>query len=170
MSNSIKKAACCCQKDFLGQQQTPSNILFVCTGNTCRSPMAEVLAKSIFETHGIIATIYSAGVSTGDGYPASENAVLAMQEQDLDLQTHKSKQISREILNNAHLVLTMTQGHLNVVQTICPQSNAFTLSEYAMRSGDVSDPYGGNLQTYRNCALQIRQLIWDSIAKIKEIL
>jgi len=146
-------------------------IVFVCTGNTCRSPMAEVLAKSIFEAHSITnITVHSAGVSTGDGYPASENAILVMQEQDLDLQTHKSRQISLEILSEAYLVLTMTQGHLHMVQTICPQANAFTLSEYAMASGDVSDPFGGSLQTYRSCALQVRQLILDSVARIKEAL
>jgi len=130
--------------------------------------MAEALAKSIFKTRGLDIFVHSAGVSTGDGYPASENAICAMLDENIDLQAHQSKQISQEMLSDAHLVLTMTKTHLRMVQSICPNANAFTLSNYANSTGDISDPFGGDLEIYRECAAQIKQLILASVAKIEE--
>jgi len=130
--------------------------------------MAEVLAKSILENAGLTANIHSAGVSTGDGYPASENAVHAMHNENCDLSLHMSSQISREILENASLVLTMTGTHLQITKSVYPQANAFTLCEYSGAKGDVSDPFGGDIQTYTECAAQIKQLILSSLTKLKE--
>jgi len=130
--------------------------------------MAAVLAMSIFKAHGLDITVLSAGVATGDGYPASDNAISAMLDEKCDLQTHCSTQISWEILNDASLVLTMTDGHLRMVKTICPKANAYTLCEYAGEGTDISDPFGGNLEIYRQCAAQIKQLILSSLVRLKE--
>jgi len=147
--------------------KTPT-IIFVCTGNTCRSPMAAALAESIFKKHELTAIVLSAGVAASDGYPASEHAISAMQEETINLQLHRSTQITREILSSASLILTMTGGHLHTIKAIYPQANAFTLGEYAKDGNDVSDPFGGNLNTYRKCAAQIKQLILSSLVKLKE--
>ena len=142
-------------------------ILFVCTGNTCRSPMAEALAVKMAE--GTEYQIFSAGVSAWDGQPASENAVLAMKEEGLDLTGHVSQIISTELINNAALVLAMTSRHLDVIKSACPSANAHTLWGFAQnKQKDVSDPFGGDLNVYRKTAAEIKQLINLSLGRIKE--
>ena len=143
-------------------------IIFICTGNTCRSPMAAALATSIFKQNKLNVAVLSAGVTAGDGYPASQNAILAMEDENIDINPHLSTQISQEILTQAALILTMTTSHLQIVQSIHPTANAHTLAQYANQSGDVSDPFGGNLATYRKCAAQIKELLSASVAKLKE--
>lgn len=143
-------------------------ILFVCTGNTCRSPMAEAFANALFSREGIAAHIHSAGVSTGDGYPASQHAIHTMAQELLDIGSHQSKQVTKEMLQESTVVLAMTAGHLRYVKTLCPTAKAFTLGDYVMGTGDVSDPFGGDLDTYHQCATQIKQLLINSMAKLKE--
>ena len=137
-------------------------VVFVCTGNTCRSPMAAVLAQSIFAAEGIAATVYSAGVSTWSGQPASRHAITAMKEEGLDLSGHSSQMISQELLGGAALVLAMTEQHLAIVKSDHPTANAFALN--------VSDPFGGDLQIYRRTAQEIKQKIITHLDKIKEAL
>ena len=106
------------------------NLLFVCTGNTCRSPMAEVMAKSLFRELNIMATVHSAGINAGNGYPASSNAVIAMRRESLDLASHRSQQISYELLQRATIVLTMTESHLYAINAATtPMANVFTLGK-----------------------------------------
>jgi len=130
--------------------------------------MAAAIAMSIFKAHGLAITVLSAGVAAGDGYPASNNAISAMLDEQCDLKPHCSTQISQEILNNASLVLTMTDKHLRTVKAICPKANAYTLCEYAGEGSNISDPFGGNLEIYRQCAAQIKQLILSSLVRLKE--
>jgi len=146
-----------------------SDIVFVCTGNTCRSPMAEVLAAAIFLREGINFRVASAGVSAMPGMPASENAAKAMREEGLELSSHRSKPASKEFLQGAKLVLTMTRGHLEYVRRSCPDVRAFTLGEYASIGKDISDPFGGSLEVYRNCAADIKALLVACAKKIKKI-
>jgi len=130
--------------------------------------MAELLLISILKEAGLKAKVHSAGVSAWGMSPASENAVAAMRKQKLDLSSHTSSQLTVEILAEANLTLTMTSGHLQIVQALYPQANAFTLCQYADKKGDVSDPFGGDLETYIKCATQIKELIEKSITKLKE--
>ena len=138
-----------------------SDIIFVCTGNTCRSPMAEAIAKSL-KPEGVFSSM---GVAATGGTPASKNACLVMEEAGLSLDSFKSSKLDKKKLGNAKLVLTMTKGHLNQVRALCPKSNAHTLAEYAGESGDVPDPFGGDLDEYREIAEKIKALIVSCLEK-----
>src|SRR3954466_6121375 len=95
----------------LGRSRTREqemHILFVCTGNTCRSPMAETLLRHALEARGATqVTVGSAGSGAWEGAPASEGAYLVALEHGLDLSAHRARMLTRELVNSADLVLTM---------------------------------------------------------------
>ncbi|MCL2578069.1 MAG: low molecular weight protein arginine phosphatase [Defluviitaleaceae bacterium] len=145
-----------------------SKIIFVCTGNTCRSPMAAALAAAMFEREGLKISVSSCGISAYGTSSASKNAVAAMKLEKIDLSTHKSQKAATEVLENAVLVLTMTRAHLSHVKTACPSAKAFTLGEYAGSLTEISDPFGGSLDEYCTCASQIKKLLEDCLEKFRE--
>ena len=130
-------------------------ILFVCTGNTCRSPMAQGIAEKIF---GDGYEINSAGLMAVPGSPASAYAIAVMEEQKIDLKNHKAKLVSKTLLDNADLILTMTENHKLVLNSET-HNKTYTLGEYAGKNISVSDPFGGSLDEYRRCAAEIHNLI-----------
>ena len=117
--------------------------------------MAEVIAKSLMPK----LVICSMGVAASNGYPASENARKVMEAWGLNLGSHKSKKIDNELLSGAKLVLTMTRSHLSFVKSFCKEVNAFMLAEYVGEDRDISDPFGGDLKMYQDCAEEIKSLI-----------
>ena len=130
------------------------NILFVCTGNTCRSPMAAALFNKIAVERNLDVRIESAGIFACDGEPASTEAVIAMKKYGIDLLGHHAQSINTELLEKCDLILTMTAAHKMVIEPSA-QGKTFTLNEYAGIDGDIPDPYGGDVEEYEQCAKQI---------------
>ena len=138
-----------------------SKIVFVCTGNTCRSPMAAAMAKEVFAQAGLEATVLSAGISAWPNQPASHHAILVMEEGGLCLLEHQATGISDDLLDEASLVLAMTGNHRAVLLSDYPaaKDKVFTLAEYVGECMDIADPFGGSLEEYRACAAQIKELL-----------
>ncbi len=138
-------------------------ILFVCTGNTCRSPLAAAIARRVARDRGIIAdTIESAGTSAWDGQPASDGALLVGIERELDLSGHRSRTLTPALVEAQDIILTMGPHHREHVEAMGGAGKTFLLSQYASHGANVnpiSDPFGGELTTYRATAEELEQAV-----------
>ena len=142
-------------------------ILFVCTGNTCRSPMAEYLCEKLLakrlncpvdavEQRGIV--VLSAGLMAEEGQPASANAIEALKEYGIDLGNHRSLRLNETHVRFADFIFTMTRHHREKILSSWHNVDS-RLSVLRMDGGDIADPIGGSMAAYRTCAEQIRSEI-----------
>lgn len=141
-------------------------ILFVCTGNTCRSPMAEAIAKSIAWS-GI--EVSSAGIHALEGDKASEQAIAVMAEKGIDLSKHRAERIKAEMLAEADYIFTMTNFQAEFLAQSYPQFAAkiSSLGAWTKSNKDIHDPFGGTLEQYHNCAEQLEELILKTFKHFK---
>lgn len=131
------------------------NILFVCTGNTCRSPLAEALARRIAERRGVKdLRVSSAGTNAWDNSPASDGALLVGMERQLDLASHRARNLTPPIVSEADLIFVMTPAHLEQVKQMGGRGKVHLLDAYASgaESEGIADPFGGELSGYRDTA------------------
>ncbi len=135
--------------------------LFVCTGNTCRSPMAEGLFNDLAAKKGNGDSASSAGIFAFDGASPSENSVEVMREIGIDISGHTSRRLTAEIIGGCDRLLTMTNSHAEVLKSSLPQYAGIisTLTEEVGESGEIPDPFGGDLEEYRLCRDRIKELI-----------
>lgn len=128
-------------------------VLFLCTGNTCRSALAEVIGREASERVGVDLEFVSAGIAAAEGAPASEGAEIVAQLHGLDLGPHAAARLTRERVEGVDLILAMEHAHLDVAELVAPDIPRRLLTDYLpesdpRRGGPIPDPYGGWTDSY----------------------
>lgn len=145
------------------------NILIICTGNICRSPMAEGILNDILpDALREWVLVDSAGIYASNGLNAEPFAVQTCKNQGIDITAHRARGVNSEMLDRSDLILAMEQGHASFVRQLIPSEagKVHLLGEFNNRqvAEAVPDPYGGSLEEYQKCAGQIRRHL-DGVVK-----
>jgi len=150
----------------LNAQEDKTRILFVCGGNTCRSPLAKVILEQKLRTRGQLDRfqVDSAAYDDRSHQWASTNARRAVTKLfgDDRLASHNAKKLTPDLVEQADLILVMEAR----MKTGLPPEKTYTLKEYAGRSGDVADPFGDSLEGYLDCAREISSALEDILPKL----
>lgn len=148
------------------------HILFVCTANICRSPVAEALLRDRLEERGMDGwTVRSAGTWAIQERGAARNSIRVAAERGLDVGDHRSRMVSREMLDEADLILCMESGHVEALKAEFPEAagRIYLLSEMAGESFGISDPYRGPLEAYQEMAANVADLIDGGLQRIVDL-
>ena len=131
-------------------------IVFVCTGNTCRSPMAECMFRALVKNQGLEDEfrIFSAGTYAASGAPASIGSLRAMHRRGLALESHKSQPVTRVLVEQANCVIGMAQSHIMQLRMMYPDCQT---PMHAFDDPPISDPYGGTDADYERAACDIQR-------------
>ena len=137
-------------------------ILFICTGNTCRSPMAEYICRKIFSGSGM--ECFSAGLYAFDGEAMSINSLAALAEEGIDGSAFRSRSVTKDLVEKSSLVITMTASHKAELLMRYPEAAGKTHTLLENSGGDLPDPFGQDLSIYRKTL----QIIKDALIEWKK--
>lgn len=143
-------------------------ILFVCTGNTCRSPMAEAIFNKLASPD---MRASSAGVGAFPGGRASAYSIRVLEDLGLDISNHQARQVTDEILQEADLIITMSKSHKRLIDYNFPDHSKKVYNFYQLVDGsldDVADPFGASILQYERTRDEIYGLVKGLIEKLKE--
>ncbi|MCF6459901.1 low molecular weight protein arginine phosphatase [Clostridium sp. Cult3] len=144
------------------------NILFVCTGNTCRSPMAQGLLEDMARKKDLDIVVRSAGVFALDGQSVSREAVQVLREEGINISHHRANMIHRDLVEESDLILTMSKSHKEALLSKYDfiEGKVFTLKEYAYGlEEDILDPFGRGIDVYRHTKEEIKDALEEIIYK-----
>lgn len=142
-------------------------VIFVCTGNTCRSPMAESLYSSM--EFGNEIEVLSRGLVVLFQEPINPKAETVLKNHELELRGHITKQLKSSEADEETLILAMTENQKNVlIKEYKIENNCYTLKEFSGETGDVVDPYGGSLMDYEECFSELARLVRKAAYRIEK--
>ena len=148
-------------------------IMFICTGNVCRSAMAEWYMKKRIKEEKLDIEVYSSGIYGEEGSGASYSAIEVMKEYGVNMDEHVATATAKSNIKNMDLILCATNSHKQILIQMYPElkEKIFTIKEYAyndkIENKDISDPWGYDITVYRHCAKELVDAIDKIILKIK---
>lgn len=152
------------------------NVLFVCSGNTCRSVMAQGFLERIWEKYPdkkVEIRASSAGVAAVDDLEASPQALEALREEGIDLRHHRSRKVDEELIVWADYIFTMTEGHKKALLAFFPEAKekVWLLGEFVTgeKGWEIPDPYGEGIEIYRFVAGKLKDLIEKALEKLNNV-